>query len=130
MGKIGGGEAQVGERYMDRQKLYQDEFAKLEDLFGEVEPAKAKLTEGLRQDAAFLMSENAMLKRIMQETGMVKTHPEYPEIQKPTEAAKQYLKNVNSYAVVIKTLNGILSKDILEGDDAFARFMREMHGGD
>ena len=115
---------------VEREKLYEAELDKLNRLFEDVEPAKAELSQGLRQDAAFLMAENAMLKQIMRETGMVKIHPQYPEIQKPTEAAKQYLKNVNTYAVVLKTLNGILSKDLAEGDDEFAKFLKEMHGVD
>ncbi len=123
-----GRSGEVGE--VNREELYKQELAKLEKLFKDVEPKKTELTEGLRQDAAFLLAENAMLKEVMRETGMIKFHPEYPEIQKPTEAAKQYLKNVNSYAVVIKTLNGILSKDLAEGDDEFAKFLKEMHGVD
>jgi uncharacterized protein YydD (DUF2326 family) len=123
-----GRSGEVGE--VNREELYKQELAKLEKLFKDVEPKKTELTEGLRQDAAFLLAENAMLKHHMRETGMIKIHPEYPEIQKSTEAAKQYLKNVNSYAVVIKTLNGILSKDLAEGDDEFTKFLREMHGVD
>lgn len=111
---------------MNRKEVYEKELAKLEKLFEKVEPEKAKLTEGLRQDAAFLLAENAMLKEVMKETGMVKIHPEYPELQKLTESAKQYLKNVNSYAVIIKTLNSVLSKDLAEGDDEFAKFLKEM----
>ena len=53
---------------------------------------------------------------------MVKIHPEHPDIQKPTEAAKQYLKNVNSYAVVIKTLNGVLSKSLIAEEDDMSEF--------
>ena len=113
---------------MNREELYKQELAKLEELFKDVEPIKARLTEGLRQEAAFLLAENAMLKQHMRETGMVKVHPEYPEVQKPTEAAKQYLKNVGRYTEVIKALNSILSKDLTEGEDEFAKFLKEMHG--
>ena len=67
---------------MNREELYKQELAKLEELFKDVEPIKARLTEGLRQEAAFLLAENAMLKQHMRETGMVKVHPEYPEVQK------------------------------------------------
>ncbi|MNC49750.1 hypothetical protein D3C75_989490 [compost metagenome] len=48
---------------------------------------------------------------------MVEFHPTNPRMQRTPEAAKQYLKNVNSYSVIIKTLNGILSKNVLEEDD-------------
>ena len=113
---------------MDRNKLYQEELSKLEELFKGVDPVKRKLTEGLRQDAAFLKAENAMLRHIMKETGMIKVHPEYPEVQKPVEAAKQYRSNVEKYSVVIKTLNSVLSKDTTDDDDPFYKFLKEKMG--
>jgi len=107
---------------MSRHEVYQKELAKLKDIFKDVEPSKANLVEGLIEDAAFLKAENHALKQVITATGMVKAHPEHPEIQKPVEAAKQYLKNVNSYAVVIKTLNGVLSKNLIEPDDELDEF--------
>lgn len=59
---------------------------------------------------------------------MIIFHEQNKSRQKPVEAAKQYLKNVNSYSVVIKTLNGILQKNILEEDDEFDNFMQEFSG--
>lgn len=93
-----------------------------------MEEPKKKLVEGLIQDAAFLKAENMELKNILEKTGMIKVHPQHPEMQKTTEAAKQYLKNINSYSVVIKTLNGVLMKNTVEADDAFDDFMSEMRG--
>lgn len=129
-----GGEASIQRRgrgdNVDKAIVYQNELNKLKSIFEDVEPSKAKLVEGLLDDAALLKAENASLKRVIMETGMIKIHPEYPEMQKPTEAGKQYLKNVNSYAVVIKTLNSILGKDALEQDDEFDEFMkRRAEGG-
>jgi regulator of replication initiation timing len=94
----------------------------LSDIFKDVEESKRKLVEGLIEDAAFLKAENDILKQTISKTGMVKIHPEYPDLQKPTEAGKQYLKNINSYSVVIKTLNGVLSKNIIEDDDDMSEF--------
>jgi hypothetical protein len=73
--------------------------------------------EGLIQDAAFLKAENFGLRQSLEKTGMIKIHPQYPDIQKPIESARQYLKNVNSYAVVIKTLNGVLNKSMIDSDE-------------
>lgn len=112
---------------MDREKLYQEELTRLNEIFSKVDPLKVELTEGLRQDAAYLKAENAILREIMKETGMVKVHPEYPELQKPTEAAKQYLKNINSYSIVIKALNSVLTNDITAEDDEFVQFLKKMH---
>ena len=99
-----------------KQQICAAELAKLTALFQEVEPAKRQLVEGLIEDAAFLFTENWELRQGLQQTGMVKVHPQHPEMQKPIEAARQYLRNANSYAVVIKTLNGVLSKNLL-GDE-------------
>lgn len=107
---------------MSKTEVYQKELMKLTELFKDVDPPKAKLVEGLIEDAAFLAAENLDLRQSIATTGMVKVHPQHPEIQKPIEAAKQYLKNVNSYAVVIKTLNGVLNKSMVEEDDDLNEF--------
>jgi hypothetical protein len=101
---------------MSKSEIYQQELAKLTEIFKDVDEPKRKLVEGLLEDAAFLKSETFALKETLKKTGMVKIHPDHPELQKPIEAAKQYLKNINSYAVVIKTLNGVLNNKIEEED--------------
>lgn len=107
---------------MTKQKVYEEELTKLKEIFQEVEESKRKLVEGLIEDAAFLKAENYVLKQTMKETGMIKIHPQHLDLQKPTEAGKQYLKNINSYSVVIKTLNGVLSKNTIEDDDELEEF--------
>ena len=107
---------------MSKQDEYEKELAKLTEIFSDVEPSRKKLVEGLIQDAAFLFAENFILKQQITKTGMVKIHPQHPGIQKPIETAKQYLKNINSYAVVIKTLNGVLMKNIIEDDEDLDEF--------
>ena len=107
---------------MSKTTEYQKELAKLTEIFAEVEPSRKKLIEGLIEDAAFLKAENFMLKQQIAETGMVKIHPQHPELQKPILTAAQYLKNINSYAVVIKTLNSVLAKNVIEDDDDLDEF--------
>lgn len=107
---------------MSKKEIYDRELKKLNDIFADVEESKRKLVEGLIEDAAFIKSENHVLKLSIAETGMVKIHPKQLDLQKPIETAKQYLKNINSYSVVIKTLNGVLSKNILEDDDELGEF--------
>jgi regulator of replication initiation timing len=102
---------------MPKNQMYRQELSKLVEIFKDVEDSKRKLVEGLLEDAAFLKAENDILKQAISKTGMVKIHPDNPGLQKATEAAKQYLKNINSYSVVIKTLNGVLNKNIIEEDD-------------
>jgi hypothetical protein len=106
-----------------KQDVYQAELEKLTITFKDIEEPKRQLVSGLIMDAAFLFAENAILRQSLVETGMVKVHPNYPDIQKPVESSRQYLKNVNSYAVIIKTLNGVLSKNPLDdGDDGLDEF--------
>lgn len=107
---------------MSKTEVYQKEQEKLAKIFHDVEPSKAQLVEGLIEDAAFLLAENHELRQIISDTGMVKIHPRHPDIQKSTEAAKQYLKNTGVYAVVIKTLNGVLNKSAIEEDDELSEF--------
>lgn len=107
---------------------FQKEREKLAELFKDVDPAKAKLAEGLIEEAAFLRIQNQALRAAIVETGMVKIHPVHKDIQKPVETARQYLKNVNSYSVIVKTLNGILQKDALEEEDEFDTFLKERDG--
>lgn len=107
---------------MSKAEVYQKERMKLFELFRNIEPSKALLVEGLIEDAAFLLAENYELRGIIGKAGMVKFHPHHSDIQRTTEAAKQYLRNVNSYAVVIKTLNGVLHKGTMEGEEDMSEF--------
>lgn len=108
---------------MSKRAIYEKEKKKLTEIFSDVEESKRKLVEGLIEDACFLKSENHDLKLSLTETGMVIFHPTKKELQKPIEAARQYLKNVNSYSVIIKTLNGVLHKNILDDDDDLDEFV-------
>jgi regulator of replication initiation timing len=109
---------------MNHEK-FQKELNKLRELFKDIEPSKAALADGLLEEAAFLKVQNDTLRASLAATGMVKVHPCYPEIQKPIIAAGQYLKNANSYAVIIKALNGILQKNTVAGEDEFDAFLKE-----
>ena len=106
-----------------KSQEYETELSKLEEIFSDVEPGKKKLVDGLIEDAAFLYAENLRLREVINNTGMVRLHPAIDGLQKPTEAAKMYLKNVNSYAVVIKALNAVLSKNPMEDDDEFDKWI-------
>lgn len=110
---------------MLKNEEYQKEIEKIQQIFLNVEPEIAKLADGLIEEAAYLKVENTELKKLMGITGMIKVHPNNPAIQKTTEAAKQYLKNVNSYAVIIKTLGSILNRNAAEGEDEFQKFLNE-----
>lgn len=108
-----------------KQGVYEAEIKKLTGLFDAVDPVKRSLCEGIIQDAAFLFSENWELRSGLETTGMIRVHPDHPELQKPIEAAKQYRQNVAAYTVCIKALNSVLTKDAVEQDDEFDKFLME-----
>lgn len=116
------GKQSENQRSIDKKSIYNAEIEKLHTIFAEVDEPKRELVDGLIQEAAFLYSENAALRESLKNTGMIKVHPNNPQLQKMLPAATQYLKNLNSYAVVIKTLNGILSKNLIEEDDDMEEF--------
>lgn len=106
----------------NKQTVFQGELDKLTTVFTDVEEGKRKLVEGCIQDAAFLYAENWELRQLINKTGSVRVHPQHPEVQKTIPAVTQYLKNINSYAVIIKTLNSVLSKNLIEPDDELEEF--------
>ena len=107
---------------MLKQKVYEEELAKLTEVFKDINESKKKLVEGLIQDAAFLYAENYVLKESLNKTGMIKFHPNNPTLQKPLPAAKEYRQNLNSYAVVIRSLDRVLMKDIVEEEDDMGEY--------
>lgn len=106
----------------EKNKIFQKEKKKLENLFENVDETKKQLVQGLIEDAAFLFAENQEIKNVLSEIGMVRVHPENKSLQKAVPAAAQYLKNVNSYANVIKTLNSIFGKNIIDDDDGLDEY--------
>lgn len=104
---------------------FERERDKLLELFEITDESEKKLVEGLIDDAAFIRTENTKLREIMKETGMVRIHPDNVGLQKPLEVSKQYGRNVNTYATVIKTLNSILHKSVIEEEDTFDKWIQE-----
>lgn len=102
---------------MVKDEAYKMELSKLNEIFKDVDESNKKLVEGLIQDAAFLYAENYFLKQTLKKTGMVKVHPKNEALQKVIPAAKEYRQNLNSYSIVIKTLNSVLQKKIEDDDD-------------
>lgn len=105
-----------------KQKVYEEELAKLTEIFKEINETKRSLVNGLIQDAAFLYAENYVLKESLNKTGMIKFHPNNATMQKPLPAAKEYRQNLNSYAVVIRSLDRVLMKDIVEEEDDMGEY--------
>lgn len=109
---------------MTKKEKIQEERARLGEVVKDVDKTKRDLLDKLLDDAAFLAVENQELRDILEITGSVKIHPQDPTVQKPVEAARQYRQNLNTYAVIIKTLNGIVAKDGSDEDDPFLEWVK------
>ena len=107
---------------MTKKEVYNKELNKLNEIFKDVEESDKKLVEGLIQDAAFLYAENYILKKSLDETGMIKFHPSNSTMQKHLPAAKEYRQNLNSYSIVIKSLSSVLQKKIDDDDNDMEEF--------
>lgn len=58
----------------------------------------------------------------------IKVHPEYPDIQKPTAAAKQYKELLQQYNNCVKILASIIRKDTPEEDSPLRAFVNARKG--
>lgn len=109
---------------MSSKSTPQTELENLQEIFTTVDPAKQKLVGKLIEYAAFTSDEiDKLIVMIRHDGGTVKIHPTNPGLQKATEAGKQYLKLIGTYSLTIKALNSILTKNTIEEDDEFERYM-------
>lgn len=75
-------------------------------IFEEVENSKDIILP-LIDDVVFLEQQLDQLRKLP----FIKVHPQYPDIQKSTPAAKQYKELLQQYNNCIKILTGIVRKD-------------------
>lgn len=99
------------------------EYNRLKSLFSNVEDSKSELIDNLIQQAAFMKVELDNLQEKIKKYGAVQISSK--GAQRQTESAKYYTKLINSYGTVIKTLNSILGKNVVDDDDAFDEFMKK-----
>ena len=109
---------------MSQIKKVQTEYERLKLLFTSVEKSKSELVDNLIHEAAFMSIELDNLKEQIRKFGAVQISSK--GTQRQSEAAKYYTKLVNSYGTVIKTLNTILGKNIIDEDDEFDKFMAKL----
>jgi hypothetical protein len=101
------------------------ELVKLISIFEKVDAEKQKLVEKTIEHTVFLSDELDRLKvQISNTGGMVRIHPDNPNLQKPTEVGKQYLKTLQAYNLCIKTLNSILSRNQVDEEDGYDQFIQ------
>lgn len=100
------------------------EYNRLKSLFDSVDQTKAELVDNLLNEAAFMKVQLSNLRTHIQTYGAIQFSTK--GAQRQTEAAKYYTKLVNSYGTIIKTLNTIIGKNIIDDDDEFDEFMKRL----
>ena len=109
---------------MSKIENVQIEYERLRSLFSSVDPTKAELVDNLLSEAAFMRTQLEQLRLQIKKHGAVQISSK--GMQRQTEAAKYYTKLVNSYGTVIKTLNSIMGKNMIDDDDEFDEFMKRL----
>lgn len=107
-----------------------NELDKLLMIFEKVDPEKQQLVEKMVEHTAFLSDQLDQQKEMIKQVGMVKIHPTNPSLQKQTEVGKQYLKTLQAYSIAIKTLNSILTKNAVDEDDEYDRYLKSLENSD
>lgn len=87
-------------------------------IFDQVEDTK-EIILPMIDDVVFLEQQLKELRKLP----FIKVHPEFPDIQKPTAAAKQYKELLQQYNNCIKILAGILRKDAIEEESPLRTFL-------
>lgn len=108
-----------GEHYMERKQQLEKILEKLPD---------KDLVNQIVEEVIFLEKQIEYLKTLP----FIKVHPDNPEIQKETPAAKQYHHMMQAYQNNIKLLISYIRKtDISEDtEDAFMQFVKKWGSND
>ena len=109
---------------MSKIKNVQSEYNRLKLLFTSVDPTKSELVDNLINEAAFMRVQLENTQAQIKKYGAIQISSKGS--QRQTEAAKFYTKLVNSYGTVIKTLNTIMGKNMIDDDDEFDEFMKRL----
>jgi hypothetical protein len=109
---------------MGKMKEISIEYERLKSLFKSVDQTRAELVDNLLNEAAFMKVQLSNLRLQIKTHGAIQFSNKGG--QRQTEAAKYYTKLVNSYGTIIKTLNNIIGKNIIDDDDEFDEFMKRL----
>ena len=91
----------------------------LTKIFENVEDTKGIIMP-LIDDVVFLEEQLRELRKIP----FIKVHPDYPDIQKPTAASKQYRELLQQYNQCLKILTGVIRKDNAEEESPLREFIK------
>ena len=109
----------------EKEKAIKKEVLRIKRIFKEIDKNKKAAAEGLIQEAAFMRVTLADLKAQVNENGPVDEMEQGDySILREHPALKSYNTMVQRYAMVWKTLNDLLPKDIPKvEDDGFDNYL-------
>ena len=93
------------------------EYERIKALFDGVDEKQLALVDGALWEAARLRVELNRLNEIVQETGLVKVHPDNPGMQKELPVSRLIVKARANYLNYIAKLSAILGKNAGGDDD-------------
>lgn len=93
-------------------------------IFDQIEDTKGIILPMI-DDVVFLEGQLEQLRKLP----FIKVHPDFPELQKPTPAAKQYKELLQQYNNCIKILTSVLRKDAPEEESPLRAFIESRRGG-
>ena len=102
-------------------KTVQDEYTRLKSLFVNVDESKAKLVDELLKKASFLKWNLDTLEKNIIKNGSIERSNKGNV--RESIYYKTYLQSVNVYQSIIKTLNTIMGKNVIDPDDEFDDFI-------
>jgi hypothetical protein len=102
------------------------EYKRLKGLFKDVDESKTSLIDELLKKAAFLKVELDDLEYNIRKYGAIQRSNKGNV--RESIYYKSYLSTVNVYQGIIKTLNTIMGKNVIDGDDDFDEFLRRANG--
>nr|DAF09368.1 MAG TPA: hypothetical protein [Caudoviricetes sp.] len=103
---------------MDKKQKIENEYNRIKDLFSEIDDKQKSLLDGAFRETARLRVELDELDEIKNKTGLVKVHPEKPDLQKELPVAKALAKTRPSYINYLAKLSNILGKNIIDDEDS------------
>lgn len=106
-----------------KKEEYEKNLKKLVEILDVVEENQRKLIQGLLEETAYMETELAYMRTILEKTGMIKIHPTKLDMQKQLPIANEYRRTVNAYSLNIKVINSILNKNVIEEEDEFDKWI-------
>lgn len=100
------------------------EYSRLKALFSNVDESKTELVDELLKKASFLKCELENLESLVKKYGSVERSNKGNV--RESVYYKTYLSSLNVYQGIIKTLNSIMGKNIIEEDDEFDEFLKQV----